>query len=241
MSGNTDVNVLRALAELDARKRELEAAMASLPAARAKREAALEALRAEFRKVQGEYDAMLRERRSLDALLQDKNQTLARYRTQLDTVKTNKEYQSMQAEIERTREEIHAAEDRVLELMEEIDAAAPRVTEKRAAVEMFEKEDAAYQAEEDRRIREIETQLVEVEEKRKKLLPELTPTARSEYLRVFDHYHGDAFAVVADGVCQGCFVNIPSQIIGQIQTGTIIFRCESCGRFIVDVVFERER
>lgn len=241
MNDSNDVKTLRALAELDGRKRQLEADAANIPAERAKREAALEALRAEWRRAQGEYDALLKERRSLDAALQDKSQALNRYRTQLDAVKTNKEYQSMQAEIERTRAEILAGEDRLLELMEKIDDAAPLVAEKRSAAEAFEEEDRALRADEDRRQRELEVQLIEVEEKRKRLLPGLSPAARSEYLRVFEHYRGDAFAVVVDGVCQGCFVNIPSQTIGQIQGGTCIFRCETCGRFIVEVVFEQGR
>jgi predicted nucleic acid-binding Zn-ribbon protein len=238
MEERSDYDALTALAELDARKKELDALAASLPEEAAAREQELGGRREEFAKVEKGLEDAQRERRRLESSVEDKTQLLAKYRTQLDTVKTNKEYQSLQHEIEVTRDNVSRAEDKLLELLDKIERDQRDLDESRRALAQMEDDAARAQAEAEARLRDVDVQLVEVNEKRKRLITELSQRVRAEYERLFERYHGGAFAVAAAGVCQGCFVNVPAQVVAELRAGDRLYRCESCGRFILRIVEE---
>ncbi len=238
MEERNDYDALTALSELDARKKDLDALAASLPEEAAAREQELADRREEFGKIEKGLEDAQRERRQLESSVEDKTQLLAKYRTQLDTVKTNKEYQSLQHEIEITRESISRAEDKLLELFGKIEESQRDLDERRSSLSQMEEDVARAGAEAKARLRDVDVQLVEVDEKRKRLIAELPQRVRAEYERLFERYDGGAFAVAAGGVCQGCFVNVPAQVVAELRAGGKLYRCESCGRFILRVVDE---
>jgi predicted nucleic acid-binding Zn-ribbon protein len=238
MDGPNDFDALATLAELDVRKKELDALAASLPAEAGERERDLAARRDEFEKLRRRFEEAQRERRRLEAAVDDKTQLLAKYRTQLDSVKTNKEYQSLQHEIAVTREDISGMEDKLLELLDEVERTQREVDEGRGGLEQLAAGVAAANQEAEACLKDAEVQLVEVEEKRKRLLPTLSQPVRAEYNRLFERYGGNAFAAAAEGVCRGCFVNVPAKVVAELRAGGKVYRCESCGRFIITVVDE---
>ncbi|MGD8717967.1 MAG: C4-type zinc ribbon domain-containing protein [Candidatus Zixiibacteriota bacterium] len=235
MDDPKDFETLAALAELDVRKRDLEALLKTLPAEAQGRENDLAARREEFARVEYTLQESGRERRRLEGVLEDKNRQIEKYRVQLDDVKTNKEYQSLQHEIAVMREAISETEDSLLEYMDRADEAGRQIDERRAEVERFEAEVERLGRESRERLEDAEVQLVEVEEKRARLLAALPQSLHAEYQRLWDHYDGGAFAVAADGVCRGCYVNIPAKVVAELRAGGRLYRCESCGRFIIRV------
>jgi len=238
MQTQNDFDALTALCELDARKKGLDALAASLPAEAAAREEELVARREEFDKLLKGLERAQRERRTLEASVDDKTQLLGKYRAQLDSVKTNKEYQSLQREIAVTKEDVSRAEDKLLELLDDIEKAQLVSDGNRRQLEQLEAGVAEVNREAEARLRDAEVQLVEVDEKRKRLIPGLSPSVRAEYTRLFERYGGNAFAAAAEGVCQGCYVNVPAQVVAELRGGGRLYRCESCGRFIFAVVEE---
>ncbi len=238
MENKSDFDILTALCGLDARKRELDALAAALPAEAAERERQLATRREEFDRLHRGLERAQRERRTLEASVDDKTQLLGKYRAQLDSVKTNKEYQSLQHEIALVKENISRAEDKLLELLDDVEKAQRVIDENRRGLEQLEADVAAANQEANARLEDVEVQLVEVEEKRKRLIPSLSQQVRAEYARLSERYDGGAFAVAAAGVCRGCYVNVPAQILAELRGGGRLYRCESCGRFILSVVEE---
>ncbi len=238
MEERSDYDALTALAELDARKKELDALAASLPEEAAAREQELAGRREELAKIDKGLEDAQRERRRLESSVEDKTQLLTKYRTQLDTVKTNKEYQSLQHEIKVTKENVSRAEDKLLELLDKIERDQRDLDERRSALAQLEEDAARANAEGEARLRDADVQLVEVNEKRKRLIAGLSQRVRAEYERLFERYDGAAFAVAVGGVCQGCFVNVPAQVVAELRAGDRLYRCESCGRFILRVAGE---
>lgn len=232
------MEILNALADLDVRKRDLDALAETLPAQVAGRDAELATAKEELDRIRRRFDEAQRERRHLEGAIEDKTQALAKYRSQLDSVKTNKEYQSLQHEIATTRESISKTEDKLLELLDRAERDQGEIAEREGAARRLEDAAAAANREAEERLRDVEVQLVEVSEKRKRLIPRLSQPVRGEYGRLCEHYPGGAFAVAAGGVCQGCFVNVPAQIVAELRTGKRLYRCETCGRFILKVIDE---
>lgn len=220
------------MSELDARKKELDALTAALPAEVEKRDGDLDARQEELAKLQRVLEEKQRERRRLEASIDDKTQLLAKYRVQLESVKTNKEYQSLQNEIKVTREQISGTEDKLLELLEGVEKTRRSIDERLGGLEQLKAEVTRANEEARARLKDVEVQLIEVEEKRKRLIPTLSQPVRAGYKRLFERYQGGAFAVAADGVCQGCYVNIPAKVVADLRSGSKLYRCESCGRFI---------
>jgi predicted nucleic acid-binding Zn-ribbon protein len=235
---DNDLGILNALAELDVRKRDLDALAETLPKEVAERDAGWEAAKEELERIRRRFDEAQRERRRLEGAIEDKTQALAKYRSQLDSVKTNKEYQSLQHEIAATREGISKTEDKLLELLDRAEKDQRGVDEREGALRQLEADVARANREAQERLRDVEVQLIEVAEKRKRLIPRLSQPVRSEYARLCEHYPGGAFAVAEAGVCQGCFVNVPAQIVAELRSGDRLYRCESCGRFILKIVDE---
>jgi predicted nucleic acid-binding Zn-ribbon protein len=233
-----DLEILNALADLDDRKRDLDVLAATLPEQLAGREAELAEAREELEKTRRRLEEAQRERRRLEGAIEDKTQALAKYRSQLDSVKTNKEYQSLQHEIATTRESISKTEDRLLELLDSTERDQSGVDEREGALQRLEADVSAANREAEERLRDVEVQLIEVAEKRKRLIPRLSQPVQAEYGRLCERYPGGAFAVATGGVCQGCFVNVPAQIVAELRTGNRLYRCESCGRFIIKVIDE---
>jgi predicted nucleic acid-binding Zn-ribbon protein len=126
----------------------------------------------------------------------------------------------------------------LLELLDDVEKTQRVIDESRRALEQIEADVAGANQEAKARITDVEVQLVEVEEKRKRLIPSVSQPVRAEYTRLFERYGGNAFAAAAAGVCRGCFVNVPAQVVAELRAGGRLYRCESCGRFILSVVEE---
>ena len=84
----------------------------------------------------------------------------------------------------------------------------------------------------EKELKDTEVQLIEVSEKRKLAIEKLSPHLRDEYVKVKSHYAGDVIVAVSGGVCTGCYVNIPPNIVGELHAGNSVIRCEQCGRFL---------
>ena len=233
-----DLEILNELADLDDRKRGLDALAATLPGQVARREAELTEAREEIEKTRRRFDEAQRERRRLEGAIEDKTQALAKYRSQLDSVKTNKEYQSLQHEIVTTRESISKTEDKLLELLDSTERDQSGIDEREGALGRLEADVAAANRGAEEQLRDVEVQLIEVAEKRERLIPRLSQPVRAEYGRLCERYPGGAFAVASGGVCQGCFVNVPAQVVAELRAGNRLYRCETCGRFIIKVIDE---
>lgn len=232
------MEILNALADLDVRKRDLDALAATLPQEVAARKEELAAAKEDLEKIRRRFDEAQRERRRLEGAIEDKTQALAKYRSQLDSVKTNKEYQSLQHEIAATRESISKTEDKLLDLLDRAERDQREVDEREEALRRLEADVSRANAEAEAQLRDVEVQLIEVAAKRERLIPQLSQPVRGEYGRLCEHYPGGAFAVATGGVCQGCFVNVPAQVVAELRAGGKLYRCESCGRFILKVVDE---
>jgi len=240
MDNPADYEALAALAELDERKQNLDALAASLPRATADRERQLAARREECEALQRRAEEGQRERRRLEAAVEDKTRLLHKYREQLDVVKTNKEYQSLLHEIELTKRTVSETEDKLLEVLEALERHQQDLAAGGRELETAEREFARANDDDRRRLEEVEVELLEVEAKRRRWFEKLSPPARNEYERLNQHYPGEAFTYAADGVCQGCFVNIPAKVVAELRAGGCVYRCESCGRLLLRVVDEYE-
>jgi len=151
----------------------------------------------------------------------------------LQSVKTNKEYQSSLKEIDDLKAISSKFEDEMLEFLEKIETAEKdlqiRKQQHKEVVAETELKRAAIQ-------REAEQSKARLEQ----LISERNATAANldaDIIALFNrvkakHANGVAIAEVRDAVCLGCNMNIPPQIYNELQRRDSLKYCPSCERII---------
>jgi len=185
--------------------------------------------------VRHQMEAAKRNLRSREGELQDLKEKLTRYNRQLYEVKNNKEYSAMVAEIAATKDRISTTEEVILTAMLEVDELGEKLKQVEA---IFQDESTVISS----RRQEIEVLKQELDQRSQVLCLELDKAKSAipeklmaEYLRIRNHTTSTVLArAVHQGnqfVCNGCYMNIPAQIISELKQGKI-YQCEACARYL---------
>jgi predicted nucleic acid-binding Zn-ribbon protein len=158
---------------------------------------------------------------------------LIKFKDQLSEVKTNREYQAMQHEIETAQQDLSAAEEKVLERMMEADVLAADVAQAEAALARHQKEIAAEkQALEEERI-EAERALAAATALRESLIRETEPRLVSLFQQVAKARKGVAISLATrDGMCSVCHVRLRPPVFQKVRSNDSIVQCEICQRIL---------
>lgn len=164
--------------------------------------------------------------------LREQSENIRRLELQLNTAKTNQEYQALQSHIGRIREQTASEEESTLALYEEIEtreAAVARAAERLVALEREYQEFVAT-CESDSATAEAE--LAGTEDRRQALLDELPADIRATYERVRTAREGVAIVPSEDRCCSGCGVRIRPNDYARLMSASQIITCESCQRVL---------
>jgi uncharacterized protein len=175
-------------------------------------------------------------RRELEKELTMQQGRLSKYRDQLMAVKTNREYQAMQKEIEVAQHEIGVFEEKMLERMIEFDEVTAEVKK----AELAHKEQTkAIEAERKQLAADVaaaQAALGTIAADRAALLPSLSAPSLAMFERLVKHRGSLAVAEVRDGRCSACQVRVRPQIFNELRRQELVFQCESCQRILFVIV-----
>jgi uncharacterized protein len=171
-------------------------------------------------------------RREIEKELAMHQGRLSKYKDQLMAVKTNREYQAMQKEMETAQREIQSFEDKMLERMIEFDDVTAEIkkTEKafadqKVAIEQERRELAA-------RVAEASASLTQIAAERATIAPTLPPAQLASFERILKNRGGQAVAEARDGRCTACQVRLRPQMYSELRRGDTMFHCDSCQRIL---------
>jgi len=155
---------------------------------------------------------------------------IKKFESKLHDIKTNKEYQALLKEIETVKEANERTEEEVLILMDKIeelkkDYETSEIYLKSRNVEV-EKEKNKLKSELD----VIEKTIHDFKEARDKLLNFVSDNLRSTYNTLIEKRGGTAVVNLKNGVCLGCFMNIPPQLFIEATKNRQLILCPSCNR-----------
>jgi len=172
------------------------------------------------------------DRKKLELEVETKKQQIEKYALQQYQTKKNDEYRALAHEIEVCKEAIVKLEDQQLDLMEkaevaqkEVGAASQSAGEARKLVESQVANLAA-------REENLKKELAEMESNREQLLLAVDDLARSRYERLLKNKGATVVVGVQHGVCGGCHMKLPAQIIVSCQAQQEIVTCINCGRIL---------
>ena len=172
------------------------------------------------------------ERKKLELDVEGRKQQILRYANQQFETRKNEEYRALQHEIDNCKADISKTEDRELELMEQGETVAKQIAsasqEAASAKELVEKEISDLNAREGN----LKKELAELEARRTELAGGVDESFRARYERLLKNKGDNVIVGVQHGVCGGCHMKLPAQVIVQCRTGQELTTCTNCGRIL---------
>jgi predicted nucleic acid-binding Zn-ribbon protein len=176
--------------------------------------------------------ASQKRRRELEAEVKDIKSQVAKYKRQLNEVKTNKEYTALLKEIEESQKKVDRLEEEFIAEMLVEDDIQKEIREANqkfaAAKEKFGQEKDAL----DQKKREMEEKSRRLNHIREELLPRIPPDQVSLYLKIFRNKGGIALSPVKDDFCALCHMRVRPQVLNELRDTRKLILCENCGRIL---------
>ena len=158
---------------------------------------------------------------------------LSKFKDQLSAVRTNKEYQAMQHEIETAQKDLGVVEERVIERMVEADALAAEVKKAEQTLAAQQKEVDAEKKMLVEELTTVEAALKEATARRASRIGSLPPQLVALFEQVSRARKGLAITTATrDGLCSACHVRLRPQVFQEIRRNDQIIQCASCNRIL---------
>ncbi len=181
------------------------------------------------------------EKKSLDLQKQRKEKELElasnaevvkKLQGQVYSLKTNKEFQTMQQQIADTKADGSVIEEKILLSFEESDKIKSQIEQENLKLKEDEKIFFAQKNNVQARVKEIDERLSQLDAQRKQIIPDIDAKMLPEYERILHSREGLAIVTVKNNSCGGCHMLVPPQVINLIRMYEHIITCEMCNRIL---------
>ena len=172
------------------------------------------------------------DRKNLELEVEAKKQLIAKYSLQQFQTRKNEEYRALAHEIELCKEEIVKIEDRELELMEQAEVGQKDVVRKNQNAAEVRKLAEEQTAQLGSREQALKKEFAELEINREELAAAAGEVARGRYERLLKSKGGNVVVGVQHGVCGGCHMRVPPQLLVSCQAQQELITCSNCGRIL---------
>ncbi len=157
---------------------------------------------------------------------------LSKARNRQSEIKTNKEYQAHLQEIEAFKVEKGRVEEELLTLMEQLDLYKRKETELAQTVQAAEQKFESEQQQLEKRSEALKAELGVVEKERETIVPAVDPKLLKMYQKIKSLHREWAVVPIQHGICGGCHMNIPPQMITEVRARQRILTCSQCQRIL---------
>jgi len=161
-----------------------------------------------------------------------KEEGIKKFQSQLYSLKTNKEYNTMIQQIADAKADVSVEEDKVLLILEQMDKLNVLVEQEKLRLKEEEKKCNKGRQTVEERIKIIDDRVAVLEGQRKQVVPEIDSKIFAQYERILANRDGLAIVLVKGASCQGCNMSMPPQVINLIKMYDTIVTCEICNRML---------
>ena len=229
---NPDIQHLVRLQQLDSEIESARRRIAEIPGVQEALATRLEQATAAVAGVKARLADSLAERKKIEAEVATVQTRLSKYKGQLTELKTNKEYQTMQHEIQVAEEAIRSHEDRVLERMEEAENLSRELKTAEAELKRQQADIGVEKSALDAEAVALRKSADEKNAARVDVAKQLTPQALKLFEHVSRQRKGLALAEARDGSCGVCHVRMRPQMYNEVRRNENLIQCESCLRIL---------
>lgn len=229
---NPQLQLLIALQETDSEIADWEKGLAAVPVQVESAKSGLAARRKKLDEAEARIKEAQNRRRQLEQEVKIENDHMSKAKLKLPSVKTNKEYTAVLAEVEAIKQKVTGLEDQELELMETLESREKELPGFKAEYQEEEKKFNQYKSQKEAEKSRIEKDLGEARRKRDDLVRSVDPKLAQRYDKVLKQRGDHAVVQLVGHICQGCFQQILPQLVIEIRSGEKVFECIHCNRFL---------
>ena len=172
------------------------------------------------------------DRKKLELDVEAKKGLIEKYSLQQFQTKKNEEYRALAHEIELCKEAISKLDDEQLVIMEQVDVAnreaAEIVKESAAAVKEVEVARAALIDKEAR----LKRELTDLKSDYSRIESAVEEGVRDRYVRLRKQRGATTVVGIDRGICGGCHMKLPMQVVLSCQAQQELVTCPQCGRIL---------
>lgn len=176
------------------------------------------------------------EKKLFDEKVLDAKNALEKSQERLNSIKTNREYDAVHAEIENFKNIIAGADAKTRNLLAEADKLTIALEEKKADFDKINAENEPKIADLKSRIASIDSTVAALKREREGI----AASVPKSLLRTYDHIlsrkkSGKVLSYVGTDsqTCSSCFKVLETQLINEIRRGTKLLTCQNCGAIFV--------
>jgi predicted nucleic acid-binding Zn-ribbon protein len=220
------------LQQLDHQKSVFRERLAQLPIDLEKLRQRVEAARQAKAQTQDAIEQCQKQRRTKEGDLQTQEERLAKLKTRLGEIKTNKEYQAHLTEIDTAKQAQVAIEDELLVFMERTETLTQELKVRGVELSAVETAAAADEARLAGERQQVEQQLEQLGAETTRLEQAVDPALLKGYQRLHQRLRGAVIVPIQSGGCTGCQLAVPPQLIAEVRRQEVAQHCPHCGRFL---------
>lgn len=229
---NPQLQKLVHVQQMDNEIREIQEMVDLIPKQVVAGEKELESKKGALNTLQQEIEELKKKRKQCEQDVQAEQDRIAKTKAKLPTVKTNKEYSAILAEVDAIKSKIDGIEEKELEVMEALE-------EKEAQIPDLEKEFNGerqkfdeYKKKKEDELKRTQAELQGLEANRREAMESVDARMAMLYEKL-RKARGVAVVTIEGEVCQGCHQQIQPQVALEVRTSPDkIHQCQFCDRYL---------
>jgi predicted nucleic acid-binding Zn-ribbon protein len=229
---NQNLSPLIALQKLDLRIMEINNQRRKIPERLQKVEAPLREAQQLFQEASASAEIFIKERRSHEKDLEVHEAHTEKMKSRLSELKSNKEYQAHLFEIEVAKKKKGDIEEKILLCMEKIEQLQRTAKEWQDKLSVTQK---AFEQEKqmvDELVHKLSTELADLEAQQQAHSAHVEKGLLSRYNKIKEVRKDQALAEIKEGICSGCRLQLPPQLISEVKRSQDLHTCPYCRRML---------
>ena len=228
------------LQDIDLRIRKLNEEIAKGYGDLDERQGVIDARREEAADLAERLEVVEKEKSDVENELEEETIRLKTRQTKLMNVQTNREYQSLLKEIEGTKADNKRREEEIIRYTEIAEAMVAKIEELNNTSDAEEGLLSDEKSKVESLAKDLEKQKKDIDKARETKAGKVKGPVYKRYEQLRERRNGMAIVGVTEGVCQGCFMNIPAQQFNEVLRGDQLHTCPTCQRMMYHQPEEEE-
>lgn len=172
------------------------------------------------------------DRKRLELDVEAKKTQIERYANQQLQTRKNEEYRALAHEIDTCKADINKIEDQEIVLMEQAETTQKEIVRLTREADEAKKHADSLVAQLGEREKNLQKELTDLQGNREELSAAVDESVRSRYERLIRTKGENVLVGVHHGVCGGCHMKLPAQVLVACQAHLELVTCTNCGRIL---------
>ncbi len=226
------IEKLLILQDRDRRLRRLKGELAEIEPERQVLKAKVSGAQAGLENAKTRVKEIESKRKELELEVEAKKELIRKYANQQFQTRKNEEYRALAHEIDTCKAAIFKIEDEEIALMEQGETAQKEVVRATHAASEAKKLVDDQVAQLATREENLKKELAELEANREEIAGAVDETVRDRYERLVKHKGENVVVGIQHGVCGGCHMKVPPQLLVSCRQQQELVTCSNCGRIL---------